>query len=668
MKNRYLLAYRLGLLALCWLALALRLYLLEDIFLNEDEEKSQLLYVRQPAAQILLHYEANNHWLTSGLGHLLGQLGQQRFLLRWPSVFFGTLAIPLISLAGYWLFGSRKIGLLTAFLLCLSAFHGYWSQQFRGYSALLFFSLLALLLLYRALQTGRPKYWWGFSGSMVLALASHLYGVLALSVAIVVLLRGSRGYFSLKNPQQRWISLVGVIAGVFSSYFFWFGKHYVINAYHPMPKAALLQLIYYQWLAFWPTLPEISNFFKGLALAFTAHPHEGMALLLWAGLGLGGWFFCSARFPQATSFLALWLLCPITLVIIAEFTIAGFFVLNRFLIFILPAWLLLIVGGVTVVADRLASRWAQVRWRRTMVSLGLILISLSYLSWLNLRARQVYFTTQAANDWRGVAAYLADQLKPTDLVICNRVLHRSPPQPDEESGCVLELRRRLAELAVPIKTSKIVGANDIQLRREAYGSTAPGTVWIVVWGLNTPTSSPDGIVFDRLGYTRLLKIDTGPTLAANLAQAVDPLLRLDLALPASTHRLSAEFDHPSRIRLIGYLLPSSLQAGQSMPITTFWQALLPISEDYTIFLHLQDRQGQTVTQLDFRPFEGTYPTSQWLPGSTIAETRLWPLPPDLPPGPYTLQAGLYQIQSLVRLPLNGNDPENAISLGEVWLE
>jgi hypothetical protein len=116
-------------------------------------------------------------------------------------------------------------------------------------------------------------------------------------------------------------------------------------------------------------------------------------------------------------------------------------------------------------------------------------------------------------------------------------------------------------------------------------------------------------------------------------------------------------------------MTTSLRAGQTIPITTFWQALKPISTDYTIFLHLRDPAGQTVAQLDFRPFEGAYPTWRWLPGSTIAETRLWQLPPNLPPGPYTLHAGLYQVQTLARLPLiEDNAGENAVSLGQVWLE
>lgn len=667
MKGKRLLGYRLGLLVICLLALALRLHLLEDIFLNEDEEKSQLLYVQSPAAQILWDYEPNNHWLTSGLGHILGQLGRQRFLLRWPSVFFGTLAIPLMSLAGYWLFNSRKIGLLSAFLLALSAFHVYWSQQFRGYSVLLFFTLLSLLLLYRALQTGRRAYWWGFSGGMVLALVSHLYGVLALIITAVVLMKWSWGHYRINGPQQRWAWWVGLAVLVISSNLLWFGKRYVINVYHPPPEGSLFQLIYYQGLAFGPTLPEISDFFKGLALAFTAHPHEGLALALFGGLSLIGWLLCSTRFPQATHFLALWLLLPLGVVIGAEFAVAGFFVLNRFLIFILPAWLLLVVGGLTLGSNRLAAHLARPGQTCLTIHAGLMIIGLSYLSWLNLTASQAYFTDRAANDWRGVAAYLANRLEPTDLIICNRLLYRSPPHPDEDNACVHELELRLAAPVGPTQGPEIVAAGDIQRHFKNPGPTA-GTVWVVIWGLDAPLPISTATLFDRLGYTTLLKIDSGPTQAANLVQAVEQLTQLDPPV-SPIQRLGVDFGDPPSIRLLGYRLPPSLHAGQTVVITPVWQALAPISTDYTIFLHLRDVAGQTVAQLDFRPFEGAYPTSHWLPGSIIAETRLWQLPPELSSGPYTLHVGLYQAQTLARSPLTANnDSENTVSLGEVWLE
>jgi 4-amino-4-deoxy-L-arabinose transferase-like glycosyltransferase len=662
---------KLALLAVCLLAFALRLHLLEDIFLNEDEEKSLRLYVQQPVDHIWAHYDPNNHWLMSGLGHGLGQWGQQRFWLRWPSVLFGVLAVPLTALAGGRLLGSRSYGLLAAFWLAVSAFHLHWSQQFRGYSALLFFALLSLLLLYQALRTGRQAYWWGFLGSMAFTLVSHLYGVLVLIVALAVMAswlwphQRTRGKYLRQN---RWAWTVCSLAPVLVAYLIWFGQVYVINFYHASPKATWTQQIYYQWLALGPTIPEIIDFLKGLALAFTTHPNERMAVVLFSGLGLAGLAVASARLPRAALFLGLWLLGPLIVVSLAEFAVAGFFVFSRFLIFVLPAWLLLAAVSLTAGIRWLAARLAPAGQSRTLVFVGLLLSCLAYTSLLNLKAVQAYFGVQASNDWRSVAAYLASRVGPQDLIICDRLLRRTPPASPGDNSCVLELRRRLAALVTPAPAAQIVAADELEpfFRRR---SPKTGAVWVVIWGVNGPLSSPTALTFDRLGYTTLFKIESKRTLGAALNQAVTQLTSLDAPLAFPARKFTANFGQPPNIRLLGHTLPATFQAGQTIPITTLWQTLAPVSEDYTIFLHLRNSANQTVAQLDFRPFDGAYPTSHWLPGSTIEETRLWILPADVPPGPYSLRLGLYQVQTLARLPLlEDTDGENAVTLSQVWLE
>jgi hypothetical protein len=103
-------------------------------------------------------------------------------------------------------------------------------------------------------------------------------------------------------------------------------------------------------------------------------------------------------------------------------------------------------------------------------------------------------------------------------------------------------------------------------------------------------------------------------------------------------------------------------------MTTSWQALQPIATDYTIFLHLRDASGQTAAQLDFRPFEGAYPTSQWQPGLSIIESRPWSLPAHLAPGAYTLHLGLYHLETLSPLVPAQEEAEPGVLLGEIEIE
>ena len=54
-------------------------------------------------------------------------------------------------------------------------------------------------------------------------------------------------------------------------------------------------------------------------------------------------------------------------------------------------------------------------------------------------------------------------------------------------------------------------------------------------------------------------------------------------------------------------------------MTVVWQALTPIRDDYSVFVHLVNEEGLTIAQADTMPGGGLLPTSQWTPGQTRAE-------------------------------------------------
>jgi hypothetical protein len=810
--------FRIGLWLVCLLALGLRLYLLEDVSFHDDEARSQHLYIQQPAHHILTHYTPNNHWLSNILGYPMGQLGQPRFLLRWSSVFFGVLAVPLLALTGHQLFKNRWTGLMAASLLCLSAFHLQWSQQFRGYSPLLFFALLSFFWVYKALQMGSKRYWCGFLIATALAVISHLYGMLIFIVILIMVIVWSR---DIKNParlrllfrsrdlsrpepainrsksQQRWTLAVSLLALLFISYFIWFGKIYIIDVLHPPVKATPLQLIQYQWLAFRPTLSDISDFLGKLAMAFSAQPNQELALILFWGLAGIGLFLTARQGLRTALFLGIWLIVPVILVIIADLAIAGFFVFDRYLIFTLPAWLLLAAHTIVSSSQRLAgwlqscltSAWAGVveyrgrgfsRPERTLnrsmcyktgtrsmpvkkykqaIFITLLITVLGSFGVLNFNVARLYFAERASHDWRAIAAYLAAHAAPTDLIICKQLPHRWPPRRlDWGDQCTKELKRRLADLRVtsrfPIKQLEIVASLTTGLRFRAE-ATAPGVIWLVMWGETVPqvtgaindeqlliSSSrrqirglpaqlipdPAIVAFDRLGHTALLRAGTKATLVDNLEETLEYLTSLDTTSPdrfdyylrraqllayqgrleeaqlvldqarelltdnsrplaeaeaaietitanltdapsSAANKLKIDFGQPAAIRLTGYSLPLKLHSGQAILITISWQALAPVSADYTIFLHLRNPANQTVAQLDFRPFDGAYPTYQWPTNTRIEETRLWTVPRNLAPGAYVLRLGLYQVEGLAHLPAPGDATgKEGVLLSHVWVE
>lgn len=96
---------------------------------------------------------------------------------------------------------------------------------------------------------------------------------------------------------------------------------------------------------------------------------------------------------------------------------------------------------------------------------------------------------------------------------------------------------------------------------------------------------------------------------------------------------------------------TALQPGGLLPVTLTWQGLVPLGEDYTVFVQVVDEQDRIAGQVDSWPLQGTYPTSQWRPGEVIRDPYQIRLEPELPAGNYRLLLGWYLLASGQRLPV-----------------
>jgi hypothetical protein len=119
-------------------------------------------------------------------------------------------------------------------------------------------------------------------------------------------------------------------------------------------------------------------------------------------------------------------------------------------------------------------------------------------------------------------------------------------------------------------------------------------------------------------------------------------------------------------RLVAYQTPQALVPGEVTEVRLYWEALRPLDENYTVFVHLVDGQGNWIAGHDAPPLLGRYPTYTWEPGTTVPDPHPLTVPPELPPGTYRLQAGMYAWPGLERLPAllpDGTpDPEGAVVL------
>jgi len=136
-------------------------------------------------------------------------------------------------------------------------------------------------------------------------------------------------------------------------------------------------------------------------------------------------------------------------------------------------------------------------------------------------------------------------------------------------------------------------------------------------------------VLASTGYLDLSFIDEGQIPAQHPVNAVlrDDIVLLDYTLAAKSLQGSAD-------------LPS-VKAGDTIRLTLYWQALRPITKDYTVFTHIIDAQPRQWAGRDNPPVQGTRPTSSWVVGELIVDEYELVLDPRTPAGQVELEAGMY---------------------------
>ena len=125
----------------------------------------------------------------------------------------------------------------------------------------------------------------------------------------------------------------------------------------------------------------------------------------------------------------------------------------------------------------------------------------------------------------------------------------------------------------------------------------------------------------------------------------------------------------NEIDLIGYDIDEArAQPGDTVDVTLYWRARGEMDQDYTVFTHLIDDEGQIWAQMDDQPLRGDYPTSFWDPGQVVRDKYELILPSDIPPGEYQLEVGLYLAPTAERLPVlddAGHMLDNRVLVGPI---
>jgi|GEM_PF-315272 len=134
------------------------------------------------------------------------------------------------------------------------------------------------------------------------------------------------------------------------------------------------------------------------------------------------------------------------------------------------------------------------------------------------------------------------------------------------------------------------------------------------------------------------RVQTNASLPANFGEAI-ALERVDIA--------------QSKIKRGGVLIAQLL-----------WRATAAIDRDYTVFVHLVDRNGKMIASYDSPPRKGKLPTHEWILNARVVDAVVLPLPADAPSGDgYALQVGLYRADTSKRLMIQNSSADAVTILG-----
>lgn len=333
-----------------------------------------LTVLHPPLYSLILHF-----WL---------KVGHNETLLRFPSVAFSVLALPLAYQLGR-LCVSRRVGLMAALLLALNPFHVWYAQEARMYSMLMLFALSAVyFFLHTIRDDDNLRSWIGLVVSCVLAYYTHYFAFFIPLIQFVFFLCTLRTYHRLF---RKWVLSQIIttlpLAPWLVAYAFAFRSGQAVG-FGLVPKPRLLAPVETLWKF---SLGSTDTLTPVLALFLAAF---GLALFL--GVKSSDWMRC----PHFRLFTLLWLSVPILFTFVLA--LRRSFYLDRCFIIVLPAYLTLLAIGIVGIGKPL------VRWGLASV----IILAMTF------GLRQLYLAPLFfKEDWRAAVSYIQSQYRDGDIIV-----------------------------------------------------------------------------------------------------------------------------------------------------------------------------------------------------------------------------------------------------------
>jgi mannosyltransferase len=345
------------------------------------------------------------------------QVGRSEYVLRFAPALAGVLTVPAVYVLGRRLYGRRE-GLVAAFLLSVSVYAIYHSQELRFYAWQMLFSTLSLYFLLGGLEHNRKRDWLGFALSTALNLYNHSFALFVLAseglyVAYVLAAAAVRtgdlpaapwpARLRSCLPRALWSGTAAAIA--LAVYLPQWSK--LIGFFNPrwvsgMPSAQAQPLIYLATP--WQSDP-IAFWVSGLFGVFTNLGTQPLVLHLSLGLMLLG-LVCSRK---RTIFLTLaWMLLPLP-----PLFLVGMKIHARYFSYFYPLFLALTARGMVYLAGTFS-----LRAKRSTLPLLILTLLVATPNALQLPD---YYNQPQKTQWRELAAVIDAQHEPGDLLLINSV-------------------------------------------------------------------------------------------------------------------------------------------------------------------------------------------------------------------------------------------------------
>jgi 4-amino-4-deoxy-L-arabinose transferase-like glycosyltransferase len=581
---------------------------------------------------------------------------------RLLSVLIGTAAIPLLYAVGRLLAGHRG-GLLAAFLLAISPFHIYYSQEVRMYGLVTLFGLAALYFAARGDTGGGDRRigpWVGYVLVATAALYTAYYtAFLLLALNLYVLVRCLRASRPWRRLAVWSVSQLAVLL-LFLPWLWYAGGKLLTYVRFKVSVEEDLSLGPFSYLA------------RHLAAFGWGHAEGLLAGWWWLGLlslialllalGLVLWQRRPGRVggaDQKPGTAAPWAstrphLAPALPFIVFAVTLACGFAVNlalpfnpprseRLLLLALPVYLVLFAMGVLVVAR--ARRWLGAATAGLFVILALVSLGFFYA-----------VPRYPDDDYRPLVERVAALGLPGDAVLCVhpwQVGYFQAYIPDEDARPALVLTPRQV-----IPTARQLWADDPALMAAELDRLLDehGRLWFA----------------DHRAMGRVLE----SAIEAYLVEHAYPVLgewygeNTVLSFFADgrpeAQPVSAQFGEWLALESAA-LSPGPLEAGWGIIAADLaWKLSERVAEDYVVGLRLVGPTGQIWAQRDAAPGGGLEPFTGWPVAETQIDRHGLLVPAGTPPGEYRLTLRVYRSDDLDVLPVayaGGSGGE--VSLGSV---